>query len=118
MVLVLGDNFEFFFAIFLVTIDDFSLFVDFSHELFGNEMMLLPRLMSFSITIFSSVREFLITKIITCVQIHRAQNYFSREEIILFFRTLPGSVLVLLNQWMSINATKCTFLMVDLCASR
>ena len=33
-----------------------------SHELFGNEMMLLPRLMSFSIKNVSSVRESLIIK--------------------------------------------------------
>ena len=31
------------------------------------------------------------------VQIHQAQNYFSREEIMLFFRTLLGGVHVLLN---------------------
>ena len=30
----------------------YSFFVDLSHELFGNEMMLLPQLMSFSITVF------------------------------------------------------------------
>ena len=53
MVLVLGDNFEFFLQIFLVKIDGIFPFLwIFSHELFGTVMMLLPRLMSFSIIEF------------------------------------------------------------------
>ena len=53
MVLVLGDNFEFFLHFFIGQESTyFFLFVGVSHELFGKEMMLLPRLMSFSITIF------------------------------------------------------------------
>ena len=43
------------------------------------------------------VRESSITENLSYVQIHRAQNYFSRGEIILFFRTLPKSVHKLLN---------------------
>ena len=62
MVLVLGDNSE----CFLQSVGQhrrvYSLFVNVSHELSGNEMMLLPRLMNFSITNFSSVQEFLIIK--------------------------------------------------------
>ena len=50
-----------------------------------------------SVTNFSSVRDSLMIKIFTYVQNHRAPNYFSRGEIILFFRTLLGSVHVLLN---------------------
>ena len=48
----------------------------FSRELFGNEIMLLSRLMSFSITNFSCVRESLMTKIFSYVHIRQVQNYF------------------------------------------
>ena len=64
MVLVLGDNVEFFLAILIGRV--YSLFVGVSHELFGNEMILLPRVMSFSITNCSSVREFLTINLYSC----------------------------------------------------
>ena len=39
MVLVLGDNFEFFPAILMVPIVSFHVHLDLSHELFGNAMV-------------------------------------------------------------------------------
>ena len=77
IVLELGDNFEFFLQFLMVKIDGYiPFFVDLSHGLFGIEMMLLPRLMRFSIKNFSSVREFLITKIFTYVQISSSQGVY------------------------------------------
>ena len=82
MVLVLGDDFEFFLEEILrhsgigQESTYFFFLFDLSHELFDNEMMFLPRLMHFPITKFSSVRESLMRKIFTRVQIHQAQNYF------------------------------------------
>ena len=74
MVLALGDNFEFFLQFYLSKSTDVIPHIDASHELFGNGMMLLPRLMSFSFTNFSSVRESLIIKKFTYVQKHQAQK--------------------------------------------
>ena len=53
IVLELGDNFELFLQFcWSKSTDTFLFFVDLSHGLFGNEMMLLPRLMRFSIKNF------------------------------------------------------------------
>ena len=77
IVLELGDKFWIILAILLVKIDGYiPFFVDLSHGLFGNEIMLLPRLMRFSIKNVSSVREFLISKIFTYVQISSSQGVY------------------------------------------
>ena len=102
MVFVLGDNFEFLLQFcFGQNRRISSLFVDVTHEILDCEFFIRSRT--------SNSKK-------TQAQIHQDQNYFSREEIILFFRTLPRSVQKLLKKWMSINATKWTFLVV-LCAA-
>ena len=48
----------------------------------------------------------------------RARILYNKKSLLMYkFVMFPGSVLLLLNYWMSINATKWTFLVVVLCAA-
>ena len=88
MILVLGDHREFFLL--------FSYWYQSYHSM--STMIFLRSSLQWDDTsrlrIFHSCETH---KNFTYVQIYQAQNYFSPEEIILFFWTLPGSVHVLLN---------------------
>ena len=52
---------------------------------------------------FIRARMFNNKKVFTYVQVHQAQNYVSREEIIMFLDHFPGSVHVLMDERMSFN---------------